>query len=133
MKDLDSNLQCPSCQTALRPLLLGCEGCGIRMEGQFHFNEFATLPVDDLHFLRVFVQAEGRVRDMEAALGLSYPTIRSRLSALKEKLATIGGAQPVPPRASRSETTEILEQLESGKLSFDQAKKLIRKAGKEKQ
>src|SRR6476620_2758786 len=87
MPPTDSNLRCPSCQEPLQPKVLSCEGCAIKVEGPFELNEFATLPPEDLHLLRIFVQCEGRIRDMEAPLGLTYPTIRSRLTALREKVA----------------------------------------------
>ena len=87
MKLIDSNLACPACQVPLRPKLLVCPACEIKVEGPFQLNEFATLGPEDLHFLRIFVRSEGRIRDMESALGLSYPTIRTRLAALKRKLS----------------------------------------------
>jgi len=83
---VDSNLRCPSCSGPLRPALLACDHCGITVEGPFRLNEFATMEPDDLHFLRIFIRCEGRVRDMESALGLSYPTIRGRIADLKRRL-----------------------------------------------
>src|SRR5580658_6985423 len=93
---MDSNLQCPNCHETLRPVELACEVCGIRVSGPFQLNEFATLAEEDLHFLRIFVRSEGRIREMEAALGLSYPTIRTRLTALKNRLQgpAPGGEEP---------------------------------------
>jgi hypothetical protein len=126
---LDSNLQCPSCAQPLVPKLLGCDGCGIKVEGPFQINEFATLPPDDLHFLRIFVRCEGRVRDMESALGLSYPTIRARMTELKEKL---GGSADGPEEPETEETAQILADLESKKIPFAEAMKRIRKTQKKK-
>ncbi len=125
MSKIDASLMCPACQQPLRPRLLGCDGCGIQVEGPFHLNEFATLTADDLHFLRIFVRAEGRIREMEAALGLSYPTIRARISALKNKL--FGQA---PAADARTETgspainqsaQQTLERLQAGEISFEEA------------
>ena len=78
MKQIDSNLACPSCQSLLQPKVLACPACDIKVEGPFQLNEFATLAQEDLHFLRIFVRCEGRIRDMESALGLSYPTVSAR-------------------------------------------------------
>jgi hypothetical protein len=88
MHKISSNIHCPSCNGQLRPKILVCENCDLTVEGPFQFNEFATLAAEDLHFLRIFIQSEGRIRDMEPALGLSYPTIRSRLAELKTNSAT---------------------------------------------
>ncbi len=136
MKLIDSNLGCPNCQTALQPKLLVCPACDIKVEGPFQLNEFATLAQDDLHFLRIFVRCEGRIRDMEAALGLSYPTIRARLTALKHKLAgdaddaEAEGADAQPKAATAAQEPAgvgaILEQLQAGKIPFDEAMRRIK-------
>jgi|SRR5579863_9870939 len=144
MKRIESNLLCPSCNDPLRPAVLVCDGCGIRVEGPFQVNEFAALAAEDLHFLRIFVQSEGRIRDMEAALGLSYPTIRTRLTALRTKLAEASGRPPAAPLGGESASMnarpgpiaepqsaqgtsvqEILSQLEAGALSYEEALRRI--------
>ena len=145
MKRIDSNLLCPSCHDSLRPAVLACDACGIKVEGPFQLNEFAALGPEDLHFLRIFIQAEGRVRDMEAALGLSYPTIRTRLTALRERLAASANAQSAakPPetessfdrakgseadrKAAGSSVRHILEQLEAGSIEYEEALSQIRR------
>lgn len=128
---MDSNLLCPSCHEALRPKVLVCETCDIKVEGHFHLNEFATLDPDDLHFLRIFIHSEGRIRDMESALGLSYPTIRGKLSALKTKLIA-GANKPGPVREPKtSPTQQILQRLEKGELTFDEAMEQIKKLRQE--
>ncbi len=144
MKLLDSNLACPSCHEALQPKILACPHCEIKMEGPFQFNEFALLSAEDLHFLRIFVRSEGRIRDMESALGLSYPTIRARITALKHKLAgdesetipephSTGGDPKLNPK-SNGEPSEltgdvraVLQGLEAGKIPFAEAMERIRR------
>ena len=129
MKTIDSNLQCPSCHGPLAPKVLGCDACNLKVEGPFVMNEFATLSPEDLHFLRIFIRCEGRIRDMEPALGLSYPTIRNRLSQLKSKLSGENEDAPAP-RSSRAEednAQKTLELLEAGKISFDEALTRIKK------
>ncbi len=126
-----SSLSCPSCRKALKLKLLSCDDCGVRVEGDFRLNEFATLPPEDLHFLRVFIQSEGRIRDMETALGLSYPTIRTRLSALKEKLSP--EKQDVIPKDDREEQIrKILNDLSEGKVVFENALEQIKQIKKGK-
>lgn len=104
---------CPACGGPLELHGLHCGPCGVELRGPIEVNEFASLSGDDLQLLRVFVLAEGRIRDMEAPLGLSYPTIRNRLGALREKVRGFGRA-PLPP-------SEILEKLDQGELSFQEA------------
>lgn len=128
MKKIDSSLHCPSCQGPLTPKVLACDECNLRVEGPFEMNEFATLPAEDLHFLRIFIRCEGRIRDMEPALGLSYPTVRARLTQLKNKL--LGEAESSPKTRTESapgaSTQETLKLLESGQISFEDAMKRIK-------
>ncbi|MBY0370245.1 DUF2089 domain-containing protein [bacterium] len=132
MKTMDSNLQCPGCQQGLKPKLLACDNCGIKVEGPFQLNEFATLSGEDLHFLRIFLRCEGRIRDMEAALGLSYPTVRARLTDLKNRLT--GESEPaLTAPAKAPDTAEILKGLQSGKLSFEDAIRDLKKTRNQKE
>jgi len=124
-----SSLSCPYCQAPAEISSLHCRPCGIKIEGSFESNEFARLNQDDLHFLRIFLQFEGRVRDMEAPLGLSYPTIRSRLSQLKEKIFSSSAATRT---AAVTPLQSVLEGLERGDLSFDETLKQIKNMKKEK-
>lgn len=119
-------MQCPSCAGALVPRVFACEACGVKVEGRFKLNEFAALGGDDLHFLRIFVRCEGRIRDMEAALGLSYPTVRGRLTALKNKLVEAGEALEAP-ESSADEVRQTLERLAAGEIAFEEAMKVIKK------
>lgn len=135
MSKILSNLQCPSCTETLKPKVLECASCDIRVEGPFQLNEFATLSPEDLHFLRIFVRCEGRVRDMEPALGLSYPTIRSRLSQLKGKLMEsaeelVATTAKVETGTTKDSDDQILEKLRLGKISFDEAMARIQKKEK---
>ncbi|MBL8937117.1 MAG: DUF2089 domain-containing protein [Archangium sp.] len=123
MSRIDASIACPSCRGPLRPAVLECGSCGVRVEGPFQFNEFASLDADDLHLLRIFVLSEGRIRDMEAPLGLSYPTIRTRLSALREKVARTA---PPETKGAVTETVDaVLERLQRKEITFDEAMKRI--------
>jgi len=68
---------------------------------------------------------------MEPALGLSYPTIRNRIAELKSKLNSSElSAEPIankaPAKAKEVSAAEALQLLEQGKISFEEAQKLIR-------
>ena len=84
--NLALSLPCPSCLQAMVPRVLECTACALRVEGSFRTNEFALLEDDYLQLLRVFLVCEGRIRDMEKALGISYPTVKTRLAALRSRL-----------------------------------------------
>jgi hypothetical protein len=114
-----------------------CDSCGLKVEGDFVMNEFGSLTPDELHFLRVFIYCEGRIRDMEAALGVSYPTVKGHLASIKEKLnlsgrrfqgqtqehGTPAGSQ-VPPVEIPAD--DVLDKLESGQISYKDAVRLLK-------
>src|SRR4051812_7282415 len=130
MKLIDANLACPSCHGNLHPKVLECPVCNLKVEGPFQLNEFAALAQDDLHFLRIFLRCEGRIRDMESALGLSYPTIRSRLSALKTKILgdeDSARTEEKNPAADSPAIGKILQRLQAGEIPFDDAMRQIKK------
>ena len=58
----------------------------------FKSNEFADLAAEHLQLQRVFVHCEGRIRDMEKVLGVSYPTVKNRIAAMRAHLGLSGDA-----------------------------------------
>ncbi len=120
---------CPACQGRLYPKLLRCADCGIEVTTRYAGNEFADLEPEDLHLLRIFVVCEGRIRDMEAALGVSYPTVKSRITALRTRLGLASDeAKSKPGDASPEPATarDILDRLADGTLTYEEALPRIR-------
>jgi hypothetical protein len=115
---------------------LRCDTCSVKLEGPFQAHEFMFLSEEDLQFLRIFIQFEGRVRDMEAPLGLSYPTIRNRITEFKERL--FNASTVFFDEAQKKKTIdeknplEVLSDLDDGEISFEDALKAIRKNKKGK-
>ncbi len=125
MTELSSNISCPSCGGRLRPRVLCCPACDLRVEGNFVSNEFASLSQEQLHFLRIFIVCEGRIRDMEAALGVSYPTIKNGIASLKKAL----GLESMPEGQGESDgpaVAEVLDALASGDLDYEAALKKLK-------
>ncbi len=129
MSVLTLSTPCPACSATMRVGALVCS-CGVRVEGAVSTNEFATLVPDDLHLLRIFVMCEGRIRDMEAALGVSYPTVKARLKDLKRvlRLGDEPGATETADEVQHEsggfapdEVHDLLDQLESGEVTAAQA------------
>lgn len=129
MKTLTLQTPCPCCQKAMTPAALSCPSCQVKVEGPIATNEFASLPEEELHLLRVFVWAEGRVKDMEGPLGLSYPTIRTRLAELKEKLR-MDAPKSQPPK--KEQIGDALDALAAGEINFEQTLELLKKQKKGK-
>lgn len=109
---------CPACAQPMHPKVLEC-ACGVRVEAPISVNEFTLLSPEQLHLLRIFVKCEGRIRDMEAALGISYPTVKTRIKELKDALEIVDdGLAEKPPTLDMN---EVLSALETGELSVDEA------------
>lgn len=95
------------------------------MEGDFTANRLSGLPPEHLQFIQLFIHCEGSIREMEKALGVSYPTVKARLAAVKAALEI-----PMPAKAkkpAKSDVASVLTALQNGDLNYDEALKQIRK------
>jgi len=89
---------------------------GVSIEGQFRLNEFATLEKGSLEFLRLYLKVRGNLKEVERALGLSYPTVRARFETLLKAL----GLETTPePAALEGGKEAVLNALERGELSVE--------------
>jgi hypothetical protein len=106
-----SRLHCPSCDTTI--------------DGRFTGGPFAHLTAEHLDFIVTFVRCEGRINRMEQELGLSYPTIRNRLMEVIRALGFEPGKDEVIEISAEKRST-VLEDLEAGKISADEAMRMLR-------
>lgn len=98
-----------------------CPGSDVTVEGQFTVQmPFAQLSPEQLHFVETFVRCEGKLSHMERELGISYPTIRSRLHEVIRALGYEPGKEE-KPEISNEQRQEILAELEAGRISFEEA------------
>jgi hypothetical protein len=92
------------------------------VEGRFALDWPSRLTKEQLGFVKVFMTCGGKIKDVEEALGISYPTVVSRLD---EVMAAVRG-DDVPPPAPKSRL-EVLERLARGDLSSTDAERLLKK------
>jgi len=114
---------CPVCSGQLRVTHLRCSDCGTELSGEFVANEFARLPADKLEFLRTFLACRGNLKEVEAALNISYPTVRGRLDQLLGALELHVEESEDDREADRA---SVLEALERGELSVAEAERRLR-------
>ena len=128
---------CPVCANELAVTRLHCRSCGTTLEGDFSVGRFGRLNRDQVVLLESFLRSRGNLRDMERELGISYPTVRSRVEALVRALG-------FGPRADSDEADdvaadapsvlgsreEILQALARHELTADEAAAAIRKLGR---
>ena len=87
---------------------------GIAVEGQFEPPQLAQLGVDDQVFVAAFVRSHGSIKEMERIFGVSYPTIKSRLNRIAERLDFVD-TDPAPASA------EVVDRLRRGEISAQEA------------
>lgn len=131
---------CPVCSGELSVTRLHCGSCGTTLEGAFTVGRFARLNRDQMVLLESFLRSRGNLRDMERELGISYPTVRTRVEALVRSLGfgprADAGADPEDGEDATirvdiaTDRTAILERLARHEISAEDAATAIRAIGK---
>lgn len=112
--------KCPSCAGKVTVTELCCDDCKTSIKGNFELPALACLDEEDDRFLKTFLAARGSIKEMERCLGISYPTVKSRMEALLTKL----GLGQLQSEAKRRRL-EIVEKLEKGEIPAQEAIKLL--------
>jgi hypothetical protein len=84
------------------------------IEGSFELPHLARLAMEDQIFVTAFVRSHGSIKEMERIFGVSYPTIKSRLTRIAGSLEFV----ETNPAASKS---EILDRLRRGDMTAEDA------------
>ncbi len=91
----------------------------IAIEGSFELPPLARLTGEDQLFVMAFLRSHGSIKEMEAQFGISYPTVKNRLNAIASLLPFV---EINPPSSKR----DVLDQLEKGEISVDEALKRMK-------
>jgi hypothetical protein len=89
-------------------------GSNIAIEGEFELPMLARLTAEEQIFIMAFIQCHGSIKDMEQMFGISYPTVKNRLSRLAEKLELVE-THPLPSPG------DVLSELERGEITAEEA------------
>jgi hypothetical protein len=110
--------RCSYCGEGMRITKLTCEACGLSHEGDFFTPRLSRLAPDEQRFVELFVLASGSLKQMAELQGVSYPTVRSRLDRLIEKLHQ---------EQQRDDTRKqkILQDIEAGRIAPKQGMRMI--------
>ena len=122
--------RCPICHDQLTVTRLQCHSCGTALDGSFSLGPLQRLNGDQVGFIEAFVRNRGSLKDVGAELGISYPTVNSRLNDI---LVALGYGDrvkvpdaPEPASASAERKRDILSQVRDGKISAAEAEQLLR-------
>lgn len=117
--------RCPICGGEILVTRLHCQTCDSTIEGRFTSGgPFERLTPEQLTFVETFVRCEGKINRMADEIGLSYPTIRGRLHEVIRALGYEPGAEE-PVRRSDEDRRKILESLEQGEITYDDAMRML--------
>jgi hypothetical protein len=112
--------ECPYCGLAMAVTQMACGGCHVTVTADFPMSRIAGLPIEHQRFIEMFLLAGGNLKEIAEQVGVSYPTIRSRLDKVIEALRTeIGKTQRV--RGS------VLDAVEPSKTNAAEAARIIKR------
>jgi len=114
--------ECPVCHDELLVARLVCRNCGSALEGRFTMGRLYQLTPEQLHFVEVFLRCEGKLNRVQEELGLSYPTVRSRL---EEVVRSLGYEVGEDRDADDRQRQEILQRLARREISAPEALRLL--------
>jgi hypothetical protein len=118
---------CPVCDEGMLITRLYCPNCDVTVEGRFSMGRLAMLSPEQLEFVEVFLRCEGKITRVEKELGVSYPTVRSRLDNM---ILTMGyelpGDREPEPDITPEQRRRVLDDLAAGRITSEEAVELLR-------
>ncbi|MCL4691607.1 MAG: DUF2089 family protein [Candidatus Hydrogenedentes bacterium] len=87
---------CPSCGAPLRVQRFTCHACSTAVEGDFALPVLARLEPEEQEFLLHLLEESGSLKGLAQQYQVSYPTVRNRLDALREKVRRLVAEQRKP-------------------------------------
>jgi hypothetical protein len=110
--------KCPNCGGDMVITSYRCKSCYTEVSGEFEMDKFQTLDQEDKDFIELFLIKRGSIKDVGEELSISYPTVRNRIDRIVKKLG-----RNVDSKESR---LDILNMLDNGDITADQAKELLK-------
>lgn len=112
--------QCPVCGQTMETTRLQCTRCGTELTGRFSPCRFCALEEKHLLFVETFLRCRGSIKEVEKALGVSYPTVKNMLEAALAALHLDDAPQAAAARR-KEEKAGILSRLSNGEMDVEQA------------
>jgi hypothetical protein len=106
--------ECPVCSSLLKVSEYTCSSCKTRVKGDFECDgNFAGFDKEILEFIKVFVYAEGSIKQVEKLMNCSYPKVKNLLKKAKAALNIEEEESDI--------SAEVLEKLSKGEISTEEA------------
>ncbi len=116
--------QCSVCSSELHITRLQCATCGTALEGQFTAGGLARLSREHLQFVELFLRCRGKIKGVEEALGISYPTVVARLNDVLRAMGIEPEPGNEPDRLVKRQA--VLDDLAAGVIDADAAATRLR-------
>lgn len=105
-----------------------CTQCNTVTRGHFEVCDLCKLPSEAKQFIKVFIECDGNIKNVEKALGISYPTVKSRLALVQAELKELEELRKndnyenkaIPKKIKRK---TILKEIETGNITVEEALK----------
>ncbi len=114
--------ECPVCHDDLLVTRLACRNCDTGLEGRFAMGRLFQLSTEQLHFIEVFIRCEGKINRVQDDLGISYPTVRSRLD---EVIRALGYKVKEKKAVGDDHRQDVLAQLARKEISSEEAFRIL--------
>jgi hypothetical protein len=114
--------KCPVCGNDTEITRITCNTCDTTIEGHFQVCKFCRLTPEQKKFIDVFIKCRGNIKEVEKDLGISYPTVKNKL----EDVAGALGHKVEVEAAAPGKRKEILDRLNSGEISVEEAINLLK-------
>lgn len=122
--------KCPACQNDVIVTRIRCTRCACEVIGEFQPTIFNRLSPENLTFVETFVRLRGNVKEMTRELRVPYSTIRNHLDDVIAELGFATGTHPEGEDLSTASQQEVLDRLESGEISVEDAAEELKRMNK---
>jgi len=110
---------CPICEESLHVTRLSCPACQTTYGGVFRLPRLARLAAEERKLAEALIIHGGSLKEMAAALNISYPTLKKRLSELSASLET-------KQKEDEVQIEQIFSKIEAGKINAKEGIRMIR-------
>ena len=115
-----NNLEnCPICHGELVIREYHCPGCNVNFKGEFGRSWLEGFSPSQLEFIKLFLLVQGNLKEMQQRLGISYPTVKNRLSEITRIITRND--------QDKNDYNDILSDLEAGFINVEEAVDMIHK------
>ena len=111
---------CPVCEGELKVVKYECKKCKTKISGEFEKDETCHGLSDEIFdFIKIFISAEGSIKQTEKILNCSYPKIKNLLKKTKAALNL--------EKEEEVDTGDIISMISKGEYSVEEALKKLKK------